>query len=128
MGTRQSFKRLPNCWGLCRGDRRAAGRGTLVFVAQGTCARRFLQGREEAAKVVCVAPSKECDSFRVLGFNSALEVLLLCEVDCALLPSLEHSEAPAASLAFAQLKVRRGQLPSSADRDKASLRVTSPSW
>lgn len=59
MGPRQGLKRLLNCWGLCRGDRRAAGRGTFVFVAQGTCGRTFLQGKEEAAKAVCVAPSKD---------------------------------------------------------------------
>lgn len=74
------------------------------------------------------APSEEWGSFPALGSHSAMEILLLCGIDHGLLHSLEHSEAAAASLALAWLEIRRGQLQSAADGDKASLRVTSSSW
>lgn len=81
-----------------------------------------MQGREEAARAKHTVLPKERGFFPALGFPSAMEILLLYRVDYDLLHLLS------ASLSFAQVKVRRGQLPSTADNDKASLRVTSPSW
>lgn len=74
------------------------------------------------------ALTEERHSFPAPVSHSAMEVLLLHRVGSGLLHFAEHSKAPAASFAFAQLEVRRGQLPSTADRGKASLRVTSPTW
>lgn len=58
MGPRQSFKHAANCWGLCGGDGRAAGREPLFFAAWGAPRRRFLQGKEEAAGVMLAVPSE----------------------------------------------------------------------
>lgn len=110
MGPCQDFKHLVNCWGLCGGGGRAAGKGPLVFAAQGVLGRRCAGqggGRQNDAD----SPVQGVRIFPCPG-------ILLCHGTPASMWSqpwpavfAEHSKASAPSLAFAQLKVRRRQLP-----------------